>query len=68
MKPTEEQIRQRIEEIKSDARMGYSPARVDVNAPLALIQVEGEAVVQALRWVLGERNRCAGSYSTDLSE
>lgn len=53
---------QRIREIESDERMGYKPARVDVNAPLALIQVEGRAAAEALRWALGKRESCAGSY------
>jgi hypothetical protein len=59
---SEQQVRKRLAEIQHDARMGYKPATVFENAPLALIQTEGEAVVGALLWVLGERESCAGSY------
>lgn len=56
------EIEQRIAEIRGDDRMSYKPARVDVNAPLALIQVEGESAAQALEWALGKRKTCAQSY------
>jgi len=58
----ERQIRDRIAAIEADERMSYKPANVMVNAPLALIQVEGKAVSQALLWVLDEASYCAGSY------
>ena len=61
---TEAEIRARIADISSDERMSYKPANVFVNAPLALIQVEGESVRSALEWVLGQRERCAGSFRT----
>jgi hypothetical protein len=54
MKPTEKQIRDRIAEIDSDERYHYKPALVQINAPLALIQVQMEAEARALSWVLGE--------------
>ncbi len=57
-----EEIEHRIREIESDERMGYEPALIDVNAPLALIQVEGKVAVAALKWALGEGAYCAGSY------
>lgn len=59
---TADEIRERIAVIECDERMGYEPANVVVNAPLALIQLEGENVIQALKWVLGEASMCAGSY------
>ena len=61
---TEAEIWKRIAEIRSDERMSYKPANVQVNAPLALIQVEGAAVVSALEWVLGQRCFCGGSFPT----
>ena len=59
---TDSEIRKRIAQIKSDNRMGYKPANIAVNAPLALIQVEGDSAVAALEWALGDRPHCAGSY------
>lgn len=55
MKPTEKQIRARIAEIDYDERYHYPPALVQVNAPLALIQVSMQATASALAWVLGEK-------------
>jgi len=62
------ELRRRIAEVEADERFHYPPARVDVNAPLALIQVEGKAVVQALRWALGELPGCAYSYRAGLGD
>ena len=61
---TEQEIRARIAEIESDDRLHYKVATVFENAPLAMIQLEGESVTQALRWVLGESTGCAWSYRT----
>lgn len=41
-----------IAEVEADPRFGYSPARVDVNAPLALIQVDLKARRLAYKAVL----------------
>jgi len=49
---TEEEIKIKIKEIESDPRYNYPPALVQINAPLALIQVEMKAEVSALKWVL----------------
>ena len=49
---TEKQIRKKIEEIEADERHKAPPALVDINAPLALIQVDLEAKIRALKWVL----------------
>jgi hypothetical protein len=46
-------ILDRLITLERDERLQYAPARVDVNAPLALIQVALETEVNALRWVLG---------------
>jgi len=43
-----------ITEVEGDPRFGYPPARVDVNAPLALIQVDLKARRLAYRAVLAE--------------
>lgn len=42
-------IEKKEKEIKSDERMGYAPALVQVNAPLALIQTEMEGQLNSLR-------------------
>ena len=54
---SEELIKKRIAEIEADSRYQSGlkvPATVDINAPLALIQVGFEAEIRALRWVLKE--------------
>lgn len=47
------QLQDKIDEIEADGRHHYKPALVQVNAPLALIQVELEARKQALKFALG---------------
>lgn len=49
-----EEIKEKIEEIKKDERLGYPPANIFVNPPLALVQVNLESFIQALEWVLSE--------------
>ena len=51
--PTEEEIRKRLAEIDADDRYHYEAAEVEINAPLALIQVDMKAEAYALAWVLG---------------
>ena len=46
------EIRAEIARIESDERYSYPPAQVQINAPLALIQVNMKSRVWALRWVL----------------
>ncbi len=56
---TKEEIKKRLQEIEADERYQAGckhPARVDINAPLALIQMGMEAEHAALTWVLGEEN------------
>lgn len=50
---TEQEIRARMDELKSDERMTYKSANVFINAPLAIIQVELGAKIHALEWALG---------------
>jgi hypothetical protein len=47
-----DEIRSQIARVVADSRYQDRPATVQVNAPLALIQVEMKAQVAALRWVL----------------
>ncbi len=52
------EIEKKISEIEADARYQSGqnhPATVDINAPLALIQVSLETEIKTLRWVLGEK-------------
>ncbi len=49
------QIKKRIEAIEADDRYQSGlehPATVEINAPLALIQVGFETELKALKWVL----------------
>ncbi len=49
------QIKKRIETIEADDRYQSGlehPATVEINAPLALIQVGFETELKALKWVL----------------
>lgn len=47
-----DEIKERLKQIESDERLGYPPARVDVNAPLALIQCSLGSQRDILKWVL----------------
>ena len=50
-----EQIEKRIREIEADDRYQSGlkhPATIDINAPLALIQLSFEIELKALKWVL----------------
>ena len=49
---TKEQIEEKIKEIESDERLSYPSATIDVNAPLALIQLEMETKLKMLKWIL----------------
>lgn len=52
-----DEIRKRIAEIEADERYisgKEHPAIVDINAPLALIQVAFESEVRTLKWLLQE--------------
>ncbi len=44
-----------IERLKRDDRFKSKPALVQVNAPLALVQTEIRATINALEWVIGVR-------------
>jgi hypothetical protein len=55
---SEEEIKKRIAEIEADSRYKDGlkhPATVDINAPLALIQLSFETERRALKWVLGKK-------------
>jgi hypothetical protein len=51
---TAEAIKAEIAKIEADKRLHYPSANVQINAPLALIQLTLETRRDALRWVLGE--------------
>lgn len=42
----------RIDDIEADERFGYPPAKVEVNAPLALIQVQLKAEHRILKIII----------------
>ncbi len=41
-----------LDDIKSDERLNYAPATIDINVPLALIQLSLEVKRDLLIWVL----------------
>ena len=45
-------IKNKIKELKADDRYKQKPALVQINAPLALIQVDIQAQIDTLEWVL----------------
>ena len=47
-----EEIRAEIERLEEDERYQQKPALVEINAPLALIQVEIESRIRTLKWVI----------------
>lgn len=49
---TREELEKKLAEIESDERLRCSIATVQVNAPLALIQVDLKARALLLRWML----------------
>ena len=53
---SKEEIEARIKELEKDDRYQaglVKPATIDINAPLALLQLEAETKVETLKWVLG---------------
>jgi hypothetical protein len=56
---TIEEIKEQIQKVEADDRYQSGlkmPATIDINAPLALIQLEMETRIKTLRWVLNETN------------
>jgi len=54
---TKEVIRAALISLEEDDRLKSPPATITENAPLALIQLELEAKISALRWVLNQKGR-----------
>ena len=54
---TQQEIEERLDKILKDDRLSYPPANVQINAPLALIQVQLESMRSILLWVLDHENR-----------
>jgi len=52
---TEQEIKQEIKRLKVDSRFPPPYATVDINAPLALIQLDLESQVATLNWVLKKK-------------
>lgn len=48
------EIKEEIKKAEQDERYSYPSAQVQINAPLALIQVSMRTRVGALKWVLGK--------------
>ena len=49
---TEKELKKKLAELKNDERHKYKPALVEINAPLALVQVSIQAKIDTLEWVL----------------
>ena len=49
---TEKEIKEMLEKFESDERLQQPTATIQINAPLALIQLELETKVITLKWVL----------------
>jgi hypothetical protein len=49
---TEKELRATLDSMEQDERLWYESADVNVNSPLALIQVHLQAKANTLRWVL----------------
>jgi hypothetical protein len=52
---TKEEIQEKLDEVNADERLGYAPAQVHINAPLALIQLSLETQRDILEWVLDKK-------------
>jgi len=55
---SEQEIKEQIAKIEADSRYQSGlkhSATIDINAPLALIQLEMEVRLQTLKWILNER-------------
>ena len=53
---TKEEIKERLETIEADERLSYPPAQIQINAPLALIQLSLETQRDVLKWILNEND------------
>lgn len=54
---TKEEIEEKIAYYKADTRLQQPSATVQINAPLALIQLELEARISALEWALSGKDQ-----------
>jgi hypothetical protein len=52
-RPSDEEIKARLAEIDADERFHYKAALIQINAPLALVQVSFVAEARALAWAIG---------------
>ena len=52
MMKTQKEIEEKIKELESDERLSYPTATIDINAPLALIQLRLESKIAALKWAV----------------
>ncbi len=51
---SEQEIKEMLEKVEADERLHYPPATIQINAPLALIQLELETKQRILKWVLSK--------------
>ena len=65
---TREELEERLAKIEADDRIHYSPALVQVNAPLALEQVALKKEANTLRWVLDLPHKHYGNKDEEDEE
>jgi hypothetical protein len=51
---SEDEIRAELKKVEADERLSYPCATIQVNAPLALIQLGLETKRDTLKWILGD--------------
>jgi len=49
---TKKEIEERLAQLLADHRIHYSPATIQINGPLALIQCDLAARIRTLEWIL----------------
>ncbi len=49
-----EEIKERLKTLEGDERISYPPASIEINGPLALIQLSIGTQIDLLNWVLKE--------------
>ena len=54
---TKKEILTKIAEIESDVRYNYPTANAMINLPLAMIQLDMEARISVLKWILEGESR-----------
>lgn len=65
---TQQELEERLAEIEADDRLEYPLANVQVNAPLALVQLGLKSRAEELRWALGLPHKLYHGRGNDGTE